>query len=595
MERSKTAFRYIWAMCLSAVTVLGMAVTENLLLTADRGAFLRAVLDSFVSWRGLVSFLALSALYAVGRKGGSLSAAIVAAVFSAITVVYACLADAVTLRRPSMMAFLFALICWWWLFYCLLDVLFRWMDALPGRRAYALQSGVKKHAFIYTAALLVLWMPWFVLCFPGNVAWDTGSSIIYSLGIDRTNVNNPFFQNILFGMVYRVGAALGDVDIGIFIYAMVQSCLFALCIALAMVQLEKWGTPFPWILGLLFLYGLCPCFPIYAFSVGKDSNFAIAVFCFSLLVLKLLTEGEAFLRCRKKMLCLLLSGVLMGLLRNHGVAIAVVCILISGCVFLKDSHRVPASLIGVLAGVLAVTGILPLALQIPEGTVNESLSIPLQQTAYYVNHYGDEVTEEEREVIDAVIPYEILSAYNPSLADPVKNEFRSDASDEQIAAYFRVWFRQLRKHPMAYVKALYYQTYGYYSPDAISSVKPQRQWGFNVDKKLYELTELEEPEDSRISTAKKIDEFVTDLPVIGLFQKVGIYTWALIAMAAYLISRKKYRVLVSLLPGAVVLTGCCLSPVNGYFRYAFSMIAVIPVLVPAVLYAHGTEKEGDKR
>ena len=45
--------------------------------------------------------------------------------------------------------------------------------------------------------------------------YDTGTSILWSLGIDRSNVNNPWFQNLLFGGVYRLGRLLGDPNRGV--------------------------------------------------------------------------------------------------------------------------------------------------------------------------------------------------------------------------------------------------------------------------------------------------------------------------------------------------------------------------------------------
>ena len=91
-----------------------------------------------------------------------------------------------------------------------------------------------------------------------------------------------------------------------------------------------------------------------------------------------------------------------------------------------------------------------------------ALSIPFQQTALYVKTCGDEVTEEERAVIDSVLDYDKLGQYNPVLSDPVKTTYRFD--DSKLPEYFRVWFQMFLKHPGIYVEAFLLKSYGFFAP-----------------------------------------------------------------------------------------------------------------------------------
>ena len=124
--------------------------------------------------------------------------------------------------------------------------------------------------------------------------YDTGTSILYSLGIDRSNANNPVFQTFLYGLVYRFGAWLGNVSIGIFIYCMAQMLLFAAVISHGVVLLKTMGVPSWLLICTLLLYGLFPIFPLYAFTMGKDSNFALCLLSFSILLLQMASGGRAF-------------------------------------------------------------------------------------------------------------------------------------------------------------------------------------------------------------------------------------------------------------------------------------------------------------
>ena len=119
----------------------------------------------------------------------------------------------------------------------------------------------------------------------------------------------------------------------------------------------------------------------------------------------------------------------------------------------------------------------------------------------------------------------------------------------------------------------------------MTSLKPHRIWGYWLDARVYEQTEFEDPQSPLLQYAKAVDTKLTDLPVIGIFQKIGIYTWILLATTAYLLYSRKSRMLLALIPVTVVLIGCCFSPVNGYFRYALPMILTIPSLGVGVIWA----------
>ena len=69
-------------------------------------------------------------------------------------------------------------------------------------------------------------------------------------------------------------------------------------------------------------------------------------------------------------------------------------------------------------------------------------SLPFQQTARYVKEYGDEISEEEREIIAKVLDYDSLAEiYEPMTADPVKTTYRSGSAGD-LTAYFKVWLKE---------------------------------------------------------------------------------------------------------------------------------------------------------
>lgn len=578
------------------------------------GVFLTSALSEYNGRKWLFDFLAehrlgcficweiLCILYVFWQKKVrrvSAAAVIPAGLFSAISVAESCLIDSVTLYCPSLKAVILAFASCLMLYTLLLELIYWGLDTIlfSARERFLLNGQKNKNvnrysrAFLYGCCIMILWSPWMVLCFPGNMNYDTGTSILFHLGLNRTNVNNPFFQNFIFGMVYRLGCLLGNIDIGMFLYVLCQSMLWAMLIGLSLSHLDYLGAPRTWVLSLLALYSFCPYFPLYAITIGKDSNFTAAVLAFATVMMLYMSQGKNFLEDWKKTAVLSVLVVLMGLLKNHGTWIGIACLSIYAIRFIKQKKSLLKPLSIAIAIILILTSFLPSVLGVPKAMVRESMSLPLQQTARYALSHPDEVTDEEREAIDAVLPYEMLSQYNPVRADSLKICVREAVSAWEWVAYLRVWLKQMFIHPGTYLEAFYFQTYGYYSTDAITGDLPMRKWGYDIDGDIFEVTRIKPThKDEKLWLAMDIDKWAMNIPLIGKFQRIGIYTWILTASVAYLLSRKKIRWLVCLLPSIIIMIGCLLTAVNGYPRYALSAAVMIPIMASCALFASNVEK-----
>ena len=77
------------------------------------------------------------------------------------------------------------------------------------------------------------------------------------------------------------------------------------------------------------------------------------------------------------------------------------------------------------------------------------LTIPIQQTARTVRDHADEITAEEREVINSVLDYDTMAkSYDPLISDPVKTT--SHFRDGGVMNYARVWLGMFFKYPISY-------------------------------------------------------------------------------------------------------------------------------------------------
>ena len=455
-------------------------------------------------------------------------------------------------------------------------LVFNAADVLSDRRDLRrLPGGRRLWSLLYFTILLAVWGYCFFTCCPGNMLYDTGTSILWSLGIDRSNVNNPWFQNLLFGGVYRLGRLLGDPNRGVALYCALQALGYAALISRMAGRLEGSRAAS---LAAVLLYALIPVFPIYAMTMGKDSNFALALLGYVCLTMELTEDPGQFMSRPGKPLLLAGTVVLAGLLRNHAAWPLLAAL---GCCFLFvwKERRGRAYLLGLCAALILCSN-LPGLLGIPRGEVREALSVPLQQTGYYVTKYADQVTPEEAEKLSAVIPLEALKKYDRDIADPIKKEFKSDPTREELRSYFSAWLSQLKKHPDAYLKAFYLHTDGYYTPGVDkSAVKRRITVGFGVNKQVYQETELTKNANPRLKYLERKDKAAMDRPVSALLSGIGAYAWLLAIAVARLFQKKRYTELICFAAPVTVFVGCLFSPVNGYYRYAFPMILCVPLLL----------------
>lgn len=113
---------------------------------------------------------------------------------------------------------------------------------------------------------------------------------------------------------------------------------------------------------------------------------------------------------------------------------------------------------------MSVLGVVP-------GSVREVLSVPFQQTARFMKLRSDEVSKEEFEIINQVLPASKLGRrYNPDNADYIKDKFKVESTKKDLIEYFKVWLAMGFRHPRIYIDATLANTYGYFYPFEVHNV-----------------------------------------------------------------------------------------------------------------------------
>lgn len=433
--------------------------------------------------------------------------------------------------------------------------------------------------------IFIFWLPYYFVTYPGGVQWDTFSQINQYYGIEELTNHHPVISTLIMGSFIKLGRFLADDNLGVFMYNIFQSLLLVYAFSLFFKLMSAFKTPYPLRWVFLGFYSLITIWPAFAQLMIKDTLYTAAVCIFLYLIVSdVIMKYSSPLSCFK----LIAAGAMVCLLRNNGVyIIGFTLMFILFCRRIRRKRLLLCLSIPVFIFYVFVKVILPIC-DIPAGSKREMLSIPFQQTARYVQMYGNEMSETNKQIINNVLDYEGLAQnYNPELSDPVKATYKENSSVDEFIQYLKVWLRGFFTHPSTYIAATLNNTYGYYSLEAelkgnndpyfIESNRAVNTGDFNI----YNASPFYK---DGINILLNLRNIQMRLPVINLFFNMGFYTWLLIFFLARLIAKHRFSDIVVLVPSLTSVLICIASPVNTYLRYMLPVMACMPLVVSSVIY-----------
>ncbi|MDD3142006.1 MAG: DUF6020 family protein [Lachnospiraceae bacterium] len=392
-------------------------------------------------------------------------------------------------------------------------------------------------------------------------------------GMNGWTGHHPILSTWLQGTLTCLGSMIWDMNLGVFLFVLIQTILAVVLFTkmihiYALEKMSKWAQIF-----VFLFFALTPVWPSFIQTMGKDIPFMLIVAGFTMwLYHNQDVEVEWHLKSWKSVRFIFLCmGVVY--LRNNGWHL-VVFTLIAMVIVMKEKRKTifTITVVVIVLTTLINNGLFSI-LQIEKGSIRETLSIPFQQTARYVREYGDEIPEEERQAIDAVLDYDSIGEnYLPFLSDPVKGTYR-EGTKEELAAYFKVWVKQLLRHPMVYVDATLSGTYTYLSPGS------KWLWGYNyftVEDNDFGIHHVgnEEP----IEQIAMIDRELSVTPVIHYLYAPGTYVWLLMFFCVYNFYKCQGRRNLMMVPSFVLVLTCIASPCLGCVRYILPLMASMPMI-----------------
>ncbi|MBQ8987019.1 MAG: hypothetical protein IJ100_07245 [Lachnospiraceae bacterium] len=427
--------------------------------------------------------------------------------------------------------------------------------------------------------------------------YDTASSILQFYGYPTfaaslSNVPGAVLTNhhgvlytLLMGGAIRLGDLIGSQNTGFFIYILLQTLFASAVAAYGITVLAPHVHKAVWILAAAAC-GLHPLISIWTITMSKDSLFAIVGTLLGIMLFQVVESRGEILRRRRFLAQLVAVNVLMTFAKNVGAYILLFC-----AVFLLLYYRrqwIGFLISFVLPAVLyltVVSGLVLPAFGVAPSGRQEMFGFMFQQTARYVKEYPQDVTEEEKEAIRAILPYdELRELYNPVSQDSVKFRFHQQASSEDMKRYMKTWFSMFLKHPRPYWDATMDITGRYFAPAKEEDLDYMPRLAGEVrllkENEAFDIhySGAEEQRHSMTTTFRDM----SGMPVIGLLFQRCFYVWAVmlcVVVAAVLPHKER---LLFLLPYIVQILFLFIAPVAST-RYMLLLIWSFPFMIGSMM------------
>ncbi len=423
--------------------------------------------------------------------------------------------------------------------------------------------------------IMAFWLPTIILSFPGNLCYDVLGEIGMAMSDVPITSHHPLLHILLVGFFIKIGELVGNISIGLFIYILFQSTMLALALAgtIGWLKKEK-ACSDTMLLVILGIYCISPMYSNMASTAIKDVPFMAAVVWYVVLLVEMAFHRER-IKDRRFVAIFIAVSVLTCLLRNNGlymVALSGVVITVIWWKSADQAVRIRLALVLIVLPIVfskLIDGGLMVATKADKGSAIEALSVPLQQSARYLQLYKDELTDEEITIYNnTFVDYrEAAAAYDPDLADPVKTfaYYGKEKGTISLSSYLSVWFKDFFKHPEVYFEAFFAHIYGWFDPAIANAPR-------------YEV------EESAFGTGLSIPQkivlfyyrFAERITPLNMLQNVGIYTWLLFILLRILKDENK-NIRCLMAPLVVSLLICMASPCfYGHPRYAFPYMFTLP-------------------
>ena len=482
------------------------------------------------------------------------------------------------------------------------------MEDKAGANDYCKKESVVnfKLWIMISALLMVCWMPYFLVYYPGFIFGDSLSSIRQALGIEGLNNHHPILYTLVLKVFLYVGMHINDITFGCACFILFQMIYVAVCLGYALAWVRRFKLFSS--IGFWFIvamFGLSPFFGQVSIAMWKDPIFSATLLVLSLVVYDLIfTNVEGYIIPRLNIAVYIFLSLILCFSRNTGVSVLLfyLMILIMSLVYYRKTlvkkvlKRLTVIMTIVISIVLFITGPVYSKFGL-QGEPVESLGIFLNQMAR-VAAYDGEMTEEDYEFMDALLPMEKYpETYRPCVVDRLKwdPDFDQSYLNDHLIDFASSWLSMFKQNPHCYFQAWELNTFGYWAVN---------YWEYNFDtNNIYKgnLNDLYTQDDLGIRPKNLLNNSIIDFSKIfkieGSVVSLALLNWFIFFLVAVIIAKKNYLWMVPLAPSlGLIATLFIATPYTYWQRYGLAEYYLIPfyfVALVCIINSNKTKSTGD--
>ena len=456
------------------------------------------------------------------------------------------------------------------------------------------KDSIRNYLPAFWLIILLCWVPWIIIYWPGALRDDTIPQLFQSLGLHRYYTQHPIFDTLIFGIFWHCGEMLGSLRYGLAIYTVCQTVALSFVSALSLCYLRKIGVPRLFVgLSLTFIstsYVVAGAVP----TMSKDSLHALFMVPLSILFVEICRTRGSVLRRPLIIGVFIILSCLVMMTKRTGLEV-VICASILLFFALCENRK--KFVVGLLIAVALVQLVwLPLSQKMTgaeESPNKEIYGLIIQPLARVQAKDPKKISSSQLQAISDFADLDRAGQiYNPTRTDEATWTYNPDSIALDKLKAVRVWFSVGVNNIAEYAKAYVGFTYGWSYLWQSFSYPTDSLYLFNDDYMKLWGSFLSDPEDAESILGPLME--VSDKPdfvrsaAYSLNQtgqkdignplcSIGLYvTYIPLMIISYLVFRKQWINAVAWTFLGFLVSALYLSPM-ALFWYPISVYFMLPI------------------
>lgn len=361
-----------------------------------------------------------------------------------------------------------------------------WLDRLP---FVGYKESVRRYGPWLFLILIVCWLPWFLVCWPGVMRDDTIAQFMQSSGNHPYYVQHPLFDTLVFALFWRAGEATGHLLLGLGLYTVAQAVTLAACAALIVCYLRKLGAPRSLLLAAMLYFAFDAAVVGGVPTMAKDSLHTVFMMPLAIIFVEAcLTRGKVLERM--PVFASAIALIVLCALSKRTSTVLVICAFMV-LIILSKGRRVLVGLCLIIALFLAQGVAEPVMEQATHAEVSPSkeiMALVMQPVSRVQHLHPERINGQERQQLAGAID---LPAAGEHYADYRTDEtawfVNPNASTNQKIEAIKAWATVGLRNPGEYIKAYGNVTLGWFYPrgsvyygadsEGLFTAQYMQQWG----------------------------------------------------------------------------------------------------------------------